>query len=185
MVNGQAELTEEQWQAIVRNNRVYDHTFIYAVRTTGIFCKPSCKSRVPNRENVLLFQNAVHAESAQFRPCKRCKPQGVLGPLEEWAAHIEAYINKHYMEPLNLESLADVFHASPYHMIRVFKRVKGLTPGEYIQQLRIKQAKKLLLSTEYTVAEVGSAVGMTNSSYFITVFKKKTGFTPADFRKRR
>jgi AraC family transcriptional regulator of adaptative response / methylphosphotriester-DNA alkyltransferase methyltransferase len=176
-------LTNEKWQAIINNDASYDGQFFYAVKTTGIFCRPSCKSRPPKKENINLFETAEYALSAKFRPCKRCKPTGQRLPDDEWIAGVTEYIDKNYMENLQLNMLADISHGSPYHLHRTFKRVTGITPVEYIQLQRIEQAKKQLLSSEKSMVEIGLSVGLANTSYFITLFKKKTGFTPAGYRK--
>jgi AraC family transcriptional regulator of adaptative response / methylphosphotriester-DNA alkyltransferase methyltransferase len=175
-------LTNEQWQAIISNDASYDGQFFYAVKTTGIFCRPSCKSRPPKKENVELFEKAAQALSAEFRPCKRCRPTGQRLPDDEWVALVSEFIDRNYMETLTLEFLAVTCHGSPYHLHRTFKRVKGLTPISYIQQKRIEKAKEQLLSSTAPIAEVGARVGMSNTPYFITLFKKMTGHTPASYR---
>jgi AraC family transcriptional regulator of adaptative response / methylphosphotriester-DNA alkyltransferase methyltransferase len=176
-------LTDEKWRAIRNNDKAYDAIFIYAVTSTGIFCRPSCKSRDPKKENVRIFNDAQQALSEGFRPCKRCKPSRLSLPDEEWVVQIEEYIDGHYHEPLTLEMLADKCHGSPYHLQRTFKKVASLTPVEYIQNVRIKKAKELLVSTQKSVAEVGLSIGLPNTSYFITLFKKKVGQTPVQYRK--
>ncbi|WP_066071271.1 bifunctional transcriptional activator/DNA repair enzyme AdaA [Neobacillus soli] len=175
-------MTDEKWQAIIGNDAAYNHQFFYAVKTTGIFCKPSCKSRVPKKENVRIFQNAEEALSAHFRPCKRCKPTNERLPDNDWVALITKYIDKNYSEKLTLETLAEMSHGSPYHLHRTFKRITGITPVEYIQQFRINTAKNNLLHSDRSVADIGKSVGMANTPYFITLFKKMTGSTPAQFR---
>ncbi|MGE8080569.1 bifunctional transcriptional activator/DNA repair enzyme AdaA [Peribacillus loiseleuriae] len=176
-------MTDEKWQAIIDNDATYNDQFFYAVKTTGIFCRPSCKSRAPKKENVRIFQNAEQALQANFRPCKRCKPTGERLPDSEWVALITEYIDTNYMEKLTLGTLADMSHGSPYHMHRTFKKVKGITPIEYIQQIRINKAEKYLLLSDRTIADIAMSVGMPNTPYFITLFKKKTGRTPKEYRK--
>ncbi len=148
-------------------------SFFYAVKTTGIFCRPSCQSKPPKKENVRVFQHADHAVTGKFRPCKRCKPTGRRLPDEEWVAIVTAFIDKHYTEALTLETLADISHGSPYHLHRTFKRIKGMTPVAYIQNQRIEKAKELLRSTDKAVADIGISVGLHNTPYFVTLFKKE------------
>lgn len=178
-------MKDEFWEAIITNNASYDDQFLYAVETTGIFCRPSCKSREPNRKNVRIFKSAEQAIRADYRPCKRCKPTGESLPDEDWVDQITKYIDSHYNERLSLHTLADMCHGSPYHLHRTFKRITDLTPVEYIQRLRVKEAQELLSGTNHTVGEIGFLVGIPSSPYFITLFKKITGFTPAEYRQRQ
>lgn len=177
-------LTEEKWQAILCNDASYNDKFFYAVKTTGIFCRPSCKSRAPKKENVRIFQNAAEALSKDFRPCKRCKPTGQRLPDTEWVAQITHFIDENYRETLTLATLADMCHGSPYHLHRTFKRIKGMTPVEYVQQTRVAKAKSLLVQSDQSVTDIASAVGMPNAPYFITLFKKMTGHTPNEYRQQ-
>lgn len=181
-MKAEEQMPDEKWQAIISNDASYDGRFIYAVKTTGIFCRPSCKSKAPNKENVRLFENAEQARSAHFRPCKRCKPTGERLPDDEWVNVITQYIDSHYRESLTLDTLAEMCHGSPYHLQRTFKRVKGMTPIEYIQQTRMIKAKEYLAHTDRAVSDIASNVGMPNTSYFITLFKRKIGRTPSDYR---
>lgn len=182
ILNDAEMMTNEKWQAIINNDAAYNNQFFYAVKTTGIFCKPSCKSRVPKKENVRIFPSAEQALHANFRPCKRCKPTNEKLPDSEWVALITKYIDKNFMKKLTLETLADIAHGSPYHLHRTFKKVKGITPVEYIQGVRINAAKEYLIKTNQAIADISISVGMPNTPYFITLFKKKTGYTPAQYR---
>ncbi|MCP3763927.1 bifunctional transcriptional activator/DNA repair enzyme AdaA [Domibacillus sp. A3M-37] len=178
-------IPEEYWQAIADCNSAYDDTFFYGVETTGIFCRPSCKSRVPKKENVRILKNAHIALQENFRPCKRCKPDRLKMPAEEWIGQIMEWIDVHYAETLTLQTLADVLHGSPYHLQRLFKRVIGMSPTEYIQHVRMKQAMQLLEATDRPIAHIGLAVGLGNTPYFTTFFKKKAGYTPFEYRKKK
>ncbi|MFB8374415.1 bifunctional transcriptional activator/DNA repair enzyme AdaA [Paenibacillus taichungensis] len=178
-------IDEKQWNAIINNDSSFDGKFYYGVKTTGIFCRPSCKSKAPKYENVSIFNNPEEALALHFRPCKRCKPTGERVPDQEWITVVTDYIEHHFAEPLTLDILANVSHGSPYHLHRVFKRITGLTPVEYIQEKRVTEARKLLGSTELTVTDIGRQVGIANPAYFITVFRKHTGSTPANYREQR
>ncbi|MBS4218289.1 methylphosphotriester-DNA--protein-cysteine methyltransferase family protein [Bacillus sp. FJAT-49711] len=175
-------ISDEIWNAIVGNDHSYDNKFFYAIATTGIFCKPSCKSRIPNKENVYIFQNATEALKANFRPCKRCKPTDKLLPDQAWVEQITEYIHLHDTEPLTLQSIADSCHGSPHHLQRTFKRIKGVTPAQYIQERRIVKAIQALLETDQTMHEIAKSVGIPNTPYFITLFKKIIGSTPGEYR---
>ncbi|AFJ64314.1 Methylphosphotriester-DNA alkyltransferase [Bacillus velezensis YAU B9601-Y2] len=176
-------LTDEKWSAIIRNDASYDGVFYYAVKTTGIFCRPSCKSRVPNKENVLVFDTADAALERHFRPCKRCRPNGLRLPDEEWIAQIIEYIERHYHESLTLSVLAEMCHGSPYHLQRTFKKIRGMSPIAYIQKIRLSKAEHLLKHTDMTVMEIALTVGIPNTAHFATLFKKRTGSSPTEYRK--
>ncbi|MNW51436.1 Bifunctional transcriptional activator/DNA repair enzyme AdaA [compost metagenome] len=178
-------MTNEQWEAILHNDVSYDGSFYYAVKTTGIFCRPSCKSRPPKRENITTFNTADEALAAHFRPCKRCRPTGARLPDEEWISIVTQYIDRNYMNDLSLSHLANISHGSPYHLHRTFRRTTGVTPVEYIQEKRIALAKQLLISSRLSIAEIGKQVGLRNTPYFITLFKKLTGITPAHYRQAK
>lgn len=175
--------TEEQKRAIIENDQSYDGKFFYAVKTTKIFCRPSCKSRVPNFDNVTIFRDAADAVGAGYRPCKRCKSGGSRLPDEEWITHIEMYIKENYSKPLTLDYIADHCHGSAYHLHRVFKRIKGITPLEYLQQIRMEEAKIYLVQTDLSIQEIAKLVGIPNSARFSTVFKEKNKQTPSHYRK--
>jgi Adenosine deaminase len=177
-----ASIPEDKWLAVLSNDSSYDGQWYYGVKTTGIFCRPSCKSKPPNRSHVRIFHTASDALSEQFRPCKRCKPVQQQLPDEEWAAQARAYIEMHYHEPLTLTLLADVLHLSPYHLQRTFKRLAGATPAAYMQQIRIREAMKLLASTNLTITDIAEQVGFTNAAHFATRFQTITGLTPTQYR---
>ncbi|MBC1811580.1 methylphosphotriester-DNA--protein-cysteine methyltransferase family protein [Listeria booriae] len=178
-------VTEEQWRAICENDARYDGKFFYAVSSTRIFCRPSCKSRVPRRENVSIFRNLEDAMAAGYRPCKRCKSGGARMPDVEWVAQIEAFVLEHYAEHLTLDRIADGCHGSAYHLHRVFKAQKGMTPLDFVHQVRIRRACVLLETTGMSVMDIGVAVGISNAAQFATLFRKLEGVTPSVYRKRR
>lgn len=171
------------WKALTENDPAFDDQFFYGVQTTGIFCRPSCKSRVPKKENVRIFKNAFIALEAGYRPCKRCKPDGLKLPAEEWIQQIMEWIDNHFSEDVSLEQLASLTHSSPYHLQRSFKRITGVSPSVYVQQVRLEKAARALTETDQPIAEVARAAGFSSTPYFITLFKKSTDHTPALFRK--
>lgn len=172
----------DYWKAILENDAAFDEVFFYGVESTGIFCRPSCKSRLPNKENVRVFKNAFAALKEGYRPCKRCKPDGLDLPAAEWVEQIAEWIDNHFTEPATLERLAEISHGSPYHLQRLFKRFKKVSPSEYVQQRRLEKAEELLQAGGLSVADAGHGAGFGNIAYFITLFKKKKGVTPGQFR---
>ncbi|MGC8228143.1 bifunctional transcriptional activator/DNA repair enzyme AdaA [Pseudobacillus badius] len=183
MMEDKTSIPAECWRAIIECDEAYDGVFFYGVQTTGIFCRPSCKSKAPNQENVRIFKNASAALKEQFRPCKRCKPDALLLPAEEWIGQIARWIDQHYSQTLTLSMLAEAFHGSPFYLQRLFKQLKGLSPAEYLQQVRLKQAMNQLEETEQSIALISSNVGFSSTPYFITLFKRTFGCTPSAYRK--
>lgn len=176
-------LTDERKRAIIDNDKSYDDKFYYAVKTTKIFCRPSCKSRVPNFDNVNIFFNVDDALKAGYRPCKRCKSGGGHLPDEEWVSHVAAFIEENYPQPLTLTTIADNCHGSPYHLHRMFKSIKGITPLEYVQQIRMETAMGYLIHSDLPIREIGRLVGIANAARFSAFFKEKSNQTPSQFRK--
>lgn len=182
--NASPVLTDSYWQAIVQNDERYDGEFFYSVKTTNIFCRPSCKSRIPNRKNVRLFTTVQHAMQAGFQACKRCCPDQLQSPQEQWVEEIAQLIDEYFWDDLKLEELSRLASGSPFHLQRSFRHMKGYTPAQYVQTVRIREAEKLLLTTTQSVSQIGMQVGLDNPSYFATLFKQKTGFTPTAYRQQ-
>lgn len=175
-------MIEEQWNAIINRDPSYDGQFFYAVKTTGIFCRPSCKSRDPNRDNVLVFMTVDAAMAAGFRTCKRCRPDQFRRPAEELVHKTMEYIEMHYSEPLTLGGVAEALHISHYHLHHVFKRLTGFTPVEFLLQVRLAEAKRLLEETTLNVTEAAVSVGFVSVAHFSTVFRKQVGQSPSAYR---
>ena len=103
-------------------------------------------------------------------------------PEEAWISRAAAHMDRHYAEELTLQRLAEACHGSPYHLQRTFKRIMGITPAAYLQRVRISRAQELLRSSTLPVREIGQRLGLGNLPYFITLFKRITGSTPARYR---
>ncbi|HEU4963312.1 MAG TPA: bifunctional transcriptional activator/DNA repair enzyme AdaA [Bacilli bacterium] len=175
-------MQKELWEAIVTCDPAFDGQFYYGVLTTGIFCRPSCKSRTPKPANVQVFLSAEEAVAADFRACKRCKPEQLKRPEEELALQVKQVVEARYTEPLSLEAIATELHLSPYHLHKVFKRVTGTTPAEYVKRIRLAKAREMLRETEHSITEIALAVGFANMAHFSTVFQKEWGLSPTAFR---
>lgn len=179
-------MNEEHWQAIVSCDDAYDGRFWYGVLTTGIFCRPSCKSRVPKQENIRLFTAIEEAEKIGLRPCKRCQPQSVhWRPADEELAHrVEKLIDECYQEPLTLQEIASRLFVSPFYLQRSFTRLKKCSPNQYLSQKRVDVAKDLLTESTGSVTEIAMQVGFRTSAYFAQVFQKLTGQSPTQYRRQ-
>lgn len=146
-VKSTTTLTQDdpRWQAVVDCDASADGQFVYAVKTTGIYCAPSCASRQPNPDNVLFFAAAQEAEQAGFRPCKRCR-QGLISLAQHHTRQIEqaCRLIEQAENPLTLSALATAVGISPYHFHRLFKTHTGVTPKEYALALRSRRVRETL-----------------------------------------
>ncbi|WP_053220048.1 bifunctional transcriptional activator/DNA repair enzyme AdaA [Virgibacillus senegalensis] len=178
-------IPERYWRAIKNNDSTYNGLFYYGVQTTGIFCRPSCKSRLPLPENVQIFSSAKEALAKQFRPCKRCRPEQLLLPEDKWVEELIDWIDCHLQRKITLEDLAEVVHVSPYHLQRTFKKRTGKSPHVYIRNARVERAKEYLVSTDKSISSISKEVGVENTAYFITIFKDSMNVTPTIYRARQ
>ncbi|MCM3785418.1 AraC family transcriptional regulator [Neobacillus mesonae] len=178
------ELFEKVYATILDRSDRYDGIYYVAIRTTGIYCRPSCRSRTPKPENVTVYHSIKEAERNGYRACKRCEPhrQELRNPDSEIADRVTGYIEAHYHEPLTLNRIASELSVSPYHMQRVYKRTMGLTPAQQLQHVRIERAKELIKTTSMEIRDIAASVGFKSASHFISVFQKITGRTPQQYR---
>ncbi|MGP4041136.1 bifunctional transcriptional activator/DNA repair enzyme AdaA [Gracilibacillus sp. D59] len=175
------------FKAVATCDKRYDGKFIYAVKTTGIFCRPSCKSKTPNFENICFFENAVIAKQQGFRPCKRCQPElsvDIFDPQQDMVVEAKTFLEQHYQEKITLNILAFKIGVSPYYLSRIFKEKYGVTPHKYLEIIRIHKAKNLLLNTMHNSTEICFQVGFNNFSSFYKQFKKICGCSPSQFRSK-
>ncbi len=131
--NTQATLNDEhRWSCVERRDRNAENLFIYAVKTTGVYCRPCCASRRPKRENVVFFVNGWAARAAGFRPCKRCQPDAADSQDDQTKAVLLACeLIEQSEEPPQLADLAAATQYSPSHFHRLFKKIVGVTPKAY------------------------------------------------------
>ena len=132
---------EKAWAAVLARDSRYEGQFVYAVATTGIYCRPTCPSRRPSRGNVSFHRDPAAAESAGYRACLRCHPRSSTSSPARAVAKVRAYIDAHADEPLTLAVLAREAGLSPHHLQRVFKRATGLSPKEYADAQRTQRFK--------------------------------------------
>ncbi|MCF6411060.1 bifunctional transcriptional activator/DNA repair enzyme AdaA [Pseudalkalibacillus salsuginis] len=178
-------MTNEYWQALITNDPEYDDVFLYGVVTTKIFCRPSCKSKVPKKTNVRFFHDIEEAYSGNFRPCKRCRPDHSSLPEEDWIEQVISWIDHNYNEVISLQRLSEVFYTSPYHFQRKFKQLKGISPLEYVQDIRFNKALELLINSDKNITDISLQVGFSSYASFTQVFKQRKGMTPSEFRKHQ
>lgn len=167
---------QEMWEAVQRSDASYAGLFFYAVKTTGIFCRPSCKSKPPKRENLCYYASGEEARAAGFRPCKRCRSDLLeYQPMRKIAAEIKARLDK--AVPLDGVGL------TPRRMTVIFKQEYGVTPKEYADALRLRAAKEMLAASQDQVIDVAYQAGFSSLAAFNRFFKQQTGQTPTEYRR--
>ncbi|MGP0593997.1 bifunctional DNA-binding transcriptional regulator/O6-methylguanine-DNA methyltransferase Ada [Nitrospira sp. T9] len=173
---------DPRWQTVVSRDSTADGTFYYSVTTTGVYCRPSCPSRVPRPENVRFHASWADAEKAGFRPCKRCTPHQP-GLQERYAEKVEAacrLIENSDHVP-GLKELSNHAGLSRYHFHRVFKAVTGLTPKGYTAAHLAKRVRSHL-NHKGTVTEAIYEAGFNSNGRFYETSDAVLGMTPSSYR---
>ncbi|MGA9973380.1 MAG: bifunctional DNA-binding transcriptional regulator/O6-methylguanine-DNA methyltransferase Ada [Candidatus Sulfotelmatobacter sp.] len=180
----QAQSSEDQrWDAVVARDAARDGQFVFAVSSTGVYCRPSCAARHPRRANVTFFSHPDQAEKAGFRACLRCRPLSVSGnPQSDWAKEVCRYIEQHLDEPVTLSRLGKVFRQSPFHLQRRFKATLGITPREYADACRLRQLKRNLQAGDNVTRAMYDA-GYGSSSRLYEKTASQLGMTPDKYRR--
>ncbi|HVB37357.1 MAG TPA: bifunctional DNA-binding transcriptional regulator/O6-methylguanine-DNA methyltransferase Ada [Vicinamibacterales bacterium] len=171
-----------RWRAVLARDASADGTFVYAVRSTGIYCRPTCASRRPRPEQVAFFADGAAAERAGFRPCRRCRPsQPAAG--DPWIDRVRQacrLLARHEDEPVTLETLSRTIGGSPHHLQRNFKRIMGVSPREYAEACRLARVKRNLKAGEAVTAALYDA-GYGSSSRLYERAPAQLGMTPASY----
>ena len=171
---------DPRWAAVVARDPAADGRFFYSVKTTGVYCRPSCASRTARPENVEFHATTDAAERAGFRPCKRCKPDQPVGLAAARVAELCRLIERAEQMP-SLATLAQHAGLSPWHLHRVFKAVTGLTPRAYAAAHRAQRVKTGLRQGA-TVTEAIYAAGYNSSARFYEQSNAVLGMTPSRYR---
>jgi AraC family transcriptional regulator, regulatory protein of adaptative response / methylated-DNA-[protein]-cysteine methyltransferase len=173
---------DARWQAVVRRDRAADGAFYYAVRTTGVYCRPSCAARLARREHVQFHVTCESAEQAGFRPCKRCRPNHAAPTAQHTAAVEKACrLIEHADAWPSLNALAEAVGMSRFHFHRLFKAATGVTPKAYAAAHRAQRLREELSQTD-TVTEAIYGAGFNASGRFYATSSDVLGMTPTHFR---
>jgi len=167
------------WAAFMRRDRSWDGRVIGAVKTTGIYCKPSCPARRPKRDNVEFFTTGDEARAAGYRACLRCKPDEVGRDREAVAAAVK--LIEQSEDVPNLAQLATAVGYAPHHFQRIFTRDLGVSPTEYARALRNRRAEAALKQNGRVTDAVYEA-GYAGPSGFYSDAKERLGMTPSAWR---
>ncbi len=177
-------IDDDRWRAVEARDTAFDGAFVYAVASTGIYCRPSCPSRRPGRARVTFFEAPEAAEHAGFRSCRRCLPRAVPAP----DARVEAvrgacrFIEAHDEGPPTLAVLAAHVGLSRYHLQRTFKRIVGVTPRQYADARRLGRLKTMLKAGDRVTGALYEA-GYGSSSRLYERAPSQLGMTPATYRR--
>ncbi len=172
---------EAAWAAVEARDARYDGRFVYAVRSTGIFCRPSCASRRPHRRHVAFFDAPASARAAGFRACLRCTPDGqprATQAIERVRAHIDAHID----ERLTLAELSAVAGLSPSHLQKAWKAALGLSPRDYVR-LRRSERFKAQVRTGRSVTDALYEAGYGSGSRLYSDANARLGMTPGAYKR--
>ncbi len=172
------------WGAVAARDARFDDTFVYAVASTGVYCKPSCPSRRPRRERVTFFSSCVEAEGAGFRACLRCRPRAAAtaDPRIEMALKVCRVIETWDEGSPSLAELGRELAVSPHHLQRTFKAITGITPRQYAAAHRLKQFKSKIKEGEAVSGAMYEA-GYGSSSRLYEKASEQLGMTPAIYRR--
>ncbi len=175
---------EPLWRAVLDRDTRFDGRVFFGVRSTGIYCRPSCPARRPHREQVVFFRIPEAAESAGFRSCRRCHPRNTasIDPQVEMVRRVCLYIENHFDELPTLDVLSTHTGVSPYHLQRVFKRIAGITPRQYAETLRLDQFKTGVKNGA-TVSGAIYEAGYGSASRLYERAPARLGMTPAEYRR--
>lgn len=174
--------SDPRWTAVLERSPAADGHFVFAVRSTGVYCRPSCGARHPRPENVLFFSRPGEAEAAGFRPCRRCRPD--QAPLAQRQAELVTALCRHMQDaetPPTLDSLAREAGLSPWHLHRVFKSVTGLTPRAYAAAIRSERLQARLARGEQ-VTEALHGAGFGSAAGFYAASPALLGMSPGRYR---
>jgi AraC family transcriptional regulator, regulatory protein of adaptative response / methylated-DNA-[protein]-cysteine methyltransferase len=182
---------DRRWMAVLMHDRSQDGEFVYAVRSTGVYCRPSCRSRRPDRGQVTFFALPDAAEQAGFRACKRCQPRTVAlhNPLGRLVAGVCSQIEKEILNEegdgsagnLKLAALSAGAGISPHQLQRAFRSLMGITPRQYADAQRMKRLKSQLKKGEDVTTALYDA-GFGSSSRLYERAPSQLGMTPATYR---
>ncbi len=181
MKNATCLTDDQRWQSVLARDPNADSEFVFAVRTTGIFCRPSCRARHALRENVSFYANACEALAAGFRPCKRCQPDKANAQQHRLDKITHACRLLEQETPVTLEALADQVAMSPFHLHRLFKATTGMTPKAWQQAWRARRLRESLAKGESVTTSILNA-GFPDSSSYYRKADETLGMTAKQFR---
>ncbi|MDA4112189.1 MAG: bifunctional DNA-binding transcriptional regulator/O6-methylguanine-DNA methyltransferase Ada [Thaumarchaeota archaeon] len=174
---------EDYWRAVETRDPRYYSSFVFAVRSTGVYCRPTCPSRRPSRDRIEFYSTPKSARDAGFRACLRCRPD----ELQMKSGQVQAveracnFMDQNYNSKIRLSLLAEIANQSPFYFHRTFKRVMGITPRQYLEAVRLKHLKLSLKQGESTRRSTYK-VGYNTAGWLYSERDSKIGVMPSDYK---
>ncbi|MEO1793844.1 MAG: Ada metal-binding domain-containing protein [Pseudomonadota bacterium] len=178
---------DECWQAMQTRDARFDGAFFVAVKTTGIYCRPVCKARMPQRKNIVFVRSAAEAERLGFRPCLRCRPEtapfcpawrGTRATVDRALRIIE----EGFLDAHGVDEMADRLGIGSRHLSRLFAEHLGASPAQVAISLRVQRAKRLLNSSDRPLSEIAIQAGFGSVRSFNETFRKVYQRSPSSLR---
>lgn len=175
------------WQAMLSRDESFDGKFFVAVKTTGIYCRPVCKARMPQRKNTLFLRSAAEAEKLGYRPCLRCRPEtvpfcpawrGTRATVDRALRMIEEGI----LDTSSVDEMAERLGIGSRHLSRLFAEHLGASPAQVAISWRVQRAKRLIDRTDKTLAEIATLSGFGSVRTFNDTFRKIYKRSPSSLR---
>jgi AraC family transcriptional regulator, regulatory protein of adaptative response / methylphosphotriester-DNA alkyltransferase methyltransferase len=182
--NASDPLDQQKWDAVRNGDAAFDGVFFYGVRTTGVYCRPSCRSKTPLKKNIEFFDSPEKAEERGFRPCKRCKPD--LSEQDRANTIIDQLKNvcdSYFDDRERLYAELERLDIHQNRVVRQFHRQYHTTPSKYINGLRVSKAARLLQESEKSMLQIASECGFGSVSNFYASYKARYGQTPTESRR--
>jgi AraC family transcriptional regulator of adaptative response / DNA-3-methyladenine glycosylase II len=177
------------YEAMLARNVAYDGVFFIGVKTTGIYCRPVCRARLPKPENVTFYPSAASAERAGYRPCLRCRPEtapfcpawnGTKSTVERALKLIE----EGALDTRSVERLADRLGIGSRHLSRLFQQHLDASPMQVAVTLRVQRAKRLLDETHLSIGEIALKAGFPSARRMAAAFSEIYRCPPSELRRR-
>ena len=181
--NATCQVDPVKFAAVLNSDAAYDGKFFYAVKSTGIFCRPSCRSKAPRPENLEFFDTRDAATAAGYRPCKRCRPDlPDYAPYEDAAEALRQAIEVHFLDPEALALLLKTLGGRQAPVKAAFEARYGCLPAEMLRQRRLEIASHDLIHTSTPILKIALSSGFSSQSAFYDAFKKTYHMSPGKYR---
>ena len=167
-------------EAMKRGDRRYDGVFFVGVKTTKIYCLPSCKAKSPMPKNVVFFSREEDALSSHYRPCKRCKPDLYPNVRPRWIGECVNFLRENTNRRVRDAELAEIAGVEVSTLRRAFSAALRKTPAAFHRELRLEQAARSLMRNQ-PVVQVSEEIGFESLSGFVDAFRKKFGVNPGSY----